>query len=101
MLPVHCDNGLFCPFTVRGSVDWQARHICPFELSRTRKFCDMRAIDCTCGEWQLVHSTLPLINWTALVGPAGGCAVVSAGCRSGASVIGRSRLQGSAARRPE
>src|SRR5215471_1489450 len=33
-------SGLTCPCTVRfGS--WHARHICAFELSRTRKFCAM------------------------------------------------------------
>src|SRR5579862_10069890 len=41
-------SGFTCPCATRfGS--WQARHICAFELSRTRKFCAMRSIFCTCG----------------------------------------------------
>ncbi len=44
---------------------WQARQSCPFELSFTRKFSDIGSLACTCGLWHDVHSTLPLISFTA------------------------------------
>src|ERR1035441_6483958 len=54
----------FPPILVRvGS--WHARHISPLELSRTRKFVDSLSIDCTCGLWHEVHSTLPFTRCTA------------------------------------
>src|SRR5579875_1396200 len=46
---------------------WQAKHICPPELSRTRKFMDSLSTACTWGLWQEVHSTLPLTSCTAPV----------------------------------
>ena len=62
-------SGLTWPPIVRlGS--WQARQSWPFELSFTRKFSDTGSLACTCGLWHDVHSTLPLISFTAPVGSA-------------------------------
>src|SRR5512135_1687002 len=85
-------SGFTCPVSERvGS--WQARHICPAELSCTRNCCTCLSIDCTCGLWQVVHSMFPLISLIVL-----GAFVVpgdfSVFTRSGASCSGRSRLNG-------
>src|SRR5208282_1522597 len=71
-----------------------ARHICPFELSRTRKFCATLSIPCTCGEWQLVHSILPFISFTAPVGSAVTPFDTSDATRLAASFRGSTRLKG-------
>src|ERR1035437_3781989 len=52
-----------------GFVVWHARQSAPFELSITRNL-ELGSMFCTCGLWQLVHSTLPLMSFT--------CPVVSA-----------------------
>src|ERR1700678_611754 len=46
---------------------WHARHICPSELSRTRKLADILSMDCTWGLWHEVHSTLSFSRCTAPV----------------------------------
>ena len=94
MLPDHCDKGLLCPSTVRGFTSWQDKHSCPLELSRTKKFFETASTICECGVWQLVHSTLLLINFTAPVGSAVVWLVVSDLTRSGASTMGVFRLNG-------
>src|ERR1700690_3911785 len=58
----HGTSGFGALPTVRGVVPWQARHIDPTELSRTRKFSETLSRSWTCGLWQLSHSTLPLIR---------------------------------------
>ena len=50
-----------------GIVLWQARQSALFELSMTRNFGLFGSIFCTCGLWQLVHSTFPLMSRTAPV----------------------------------
>src|SRR5215831_10175431 len=93
MLPVQPLSGLTCAVTVR-LLSWQARHICPFELSRTRNFCAMTSIPCACGLWQLVHSMLPFTSFTAPVGSAVVPEDARDAARSGASLMGSSKLNG-------
>src|ERR1051326_2684390 len=93
MLLLKPASGFTWPCTTRlGS--WQARHICAPELSRTRKFCAILSIFCTCGSWQLVHSTLPLISFTAPVGSAVFPCETKEACRFDASFIAITRLNG-------
>src|SRR3974390_1113735 len=93
MLPVHPANKFTCPFMTRlGS--WQARHICPLELSFTRNFCATVSTACACGLWQLMHSTLPLISLICPVGSAVFCCGTSVATRSAESFIGKTRLNG-------
>src|SRR6266567_6089543 len=94
MLPVHCASGLICPLTVRGFTSWHARQSCPAEPSRTRKFCEIWSIDCTCGAWQLVHSTLLPIRFTCFSGSAVVWLELNDDTRSGESTIGSLRLKG-------
>src|SRR5215469_17632393 len=93
MLFVQPASGFTWPCTARlGS--WQARHNWPFELSRTRKFCATRSIDCTCGSWQLVHSTLPFTSFTAPVASAVLPCETSDAARLAVSFSGVTRLKG-------
>src|SRR5450755_1663086 len=93
MLPVYPAKGLICPCTMRvGS--WQARHICALELSRTRKFCAILSIACTCGLWQLVHSIFPLMSFTAPAGSAVLPCATRDDWRFEASFSGSTRLNG-------
>src|SRR5579883_2131890 len=93
MLPVHPVSGFTCPVSVRAG-SWHARHICPLELSRTRKFCATVSMPCTCGLWQLVHSIFPFTSLTAPVGSAVTPCAASDAARSGESLIGNTRLKG-------
>src|ERR1035437_8117008 len=74
---------------------WQARQSALPELLITRKSGLLGSIFCTCGLWQLVHSTFPLIKRTAPVGSAveGGLAVKEA-TRSPEAFNGRVKLMG-------
>src|SRR5579862_1176187 len=86
-------SALICPCTVRvGS--WQERHICAFELSRTKKFCAILSFPWTCGSWQLVHSMLPFTSFTAPVGSAVLPCATSDAARFAASFSGVTRLNG-------
>src|ERR1017187_5285385 len=93
MLLVHPASGLTCPCITRlGS--WQARHICPAELSRTRNSCATLSSPCTCGLWQLVHSMFPLTSFTAPVGSLVLPCDTSDATRFDASLSGSTRLNG-------
>jgi hypothetical protein len=60
-----------------GRVLWQARQRALLELLIARKLGLFGSVFCTCGLWQLVHSTFPLMSRTApvLSAVAGGRAV--------------------------
>src|SRR5450631_3723852 len=73
---------------------WQARHICPLELSRTRNCCASLSLYCTWGSWQLVHSTFPLTSFTFPVGSAVLPCDTREATRFEASFIGVTRLNG-------
>src|SRR5579871_1269237 len=93
MLVLNPVSGFTLPCTTRlGS--WQARHNCAFELSITRKFCAILSVACTCGLWQLVHSTFRLISFTLPVVSAVLPCDTSDATRSGESFIGTTRLNG-------
>src|ERR1039458_7878345 len=93
MLFDHADKGLICPWTTRfGS--WHDRHICPLELSRTRKFCAIWSMFWVWGLWQLVHSTLPLISFTLCSGSAVVPCDTRDAARSAVSLMGVTRLKG-------
>src|ERR1700690_96750 len=93
MLFANPASGLICPCTTRfGS--WQARHIWAFELSRTRNICATVSMPCTCGLWQLVHSMLQLMSFTAPVGSAVLHCPTSEATRSGESLSGSTKLKG-------
>src|SRR5579862_3257500 len=93
MLVLHPASGLTLPDITRlGS--WQARHIAPFELSRTRKFCESKSLACTCALWQVLHSTFPLMSFTAPNGSAVLPCATSDATRSTESFIGKAMLKG-------
>src|ERR1700687_5922302 len=92
MLTVHGAKGLLCPPTVRAFTSWHDVHSCPLELSRTRKFCESLSIACTCGEWQLIQSTLFASSFTA--GSPVVWVAASDANRSGASTNGNFKLNG-------
>ena len=77
-----------------GIVLWHARHSALCELSITRK-SELESMFCTCGLWQLPHSTLPLISVTTPVASCvdGGLAL-SEGQRSDEGCNGVIKLKG-------
>src|SRR5579864_2286188 len=93
MLVLHPARGFTLP-DVRRLGSWQARHIAPLELSRTRKFCDRRSLACTWALWQEVHSIFPLMSFTAPMGSAVFPCATSEATRSTESFRGNAMLKG-------
>src|SRR5512141_3246440 len=94
MLVDHCVSGLILLFTVRALASWHARHNWPLEASRTRNICDTGSWFCTCGSWQLVHSTVPPIKATLFSGSAVFPVEVKLATKWGASFKGVFKLNG-------
>src|SRR5579884_1253443 len=75
-----------------GTVEWQARHRAPFELSTTKKY-PAGSVFCTCGLWQLPHSTFPSKSCTAGLA-VDGEEPTNDGNKFGAETRGRIKLNG-------